>query len=68
MTDIAQLREAATNLSTSHRAELAVFLLGTLEGTHHWVEDEEATHRRDELDSGDVKALTREEFNQACGR
>jgi hypothetical protein len=68
MKDIAQLREAATNLSTAHRAELAVYLLGTLENTHHWVDDEEVIRRRDELDSGEVKALSREEFNQACGR
>ena len=68
MTDIAQLREAAANLSTAHRAELAVYLLGTLEGTQHWVDDNEVARRRDELDSGAVTALTREEFDQACGR
>ena len=34
MTDIAQLREAATKISTAHRAELAVYLLGSLETNH----------------------------------
>jgi hypothetical protein len=68
MTEVAQLREAASHLSTPDRAELAVFLLGTLEDTHHWVEDDEVVRRREELDSGEVKGLSLEEFKRACGR
>jgi hypothetical protein len=68
MTEVAHLREAASHLSTPDRAELAVFLLGTLEDTHHWVEDDEVIRRREELDSGEVKGLSLEEFKRACGR
>lgn len=45
-----------------------MFLLGTLDDTHHWVDDEEVLLRREELDSGEVKGLTLEEFKRACGR
>ena len=68
MTEVAHLREAASHLSTPDRAELVLFLLGTLEYTHHWVEDEEVIRRREELDSGEVKGLTPAEFKRACGR
>jgi hypothetical protein len=68
MTEVAQLREAASHLSPPDRAELAVFLLGTLEDTHHWVEDDEVIRRREELESGELKGLTLEEFKRACGR
>jgi hypothetical protein len=68
MTEVAQLREAASRLSAPERAELAVFLLSTLEDTHHWVEDGEVIRRREELDSGEVKGLSPDEFRRACGR
>jgi hypothetical protein len=68
MTKVAQLREAAADLSGPDRAELAAFLLGTLDDAHHWVDDEEVLRRREELDSGKVRGLTLEEFKAACGR
>ncbi len=68
MTHVSEIRNAAIALDTSDRAELAVFLLGSLEETHHWVDDEEAIRRRDELDSGAVEGISREEFNRRCGR
>ncbi len=68
MTEIAQLREAVSQLSPPDRAELAAFILGGLDEAHHWVDDEEAMRRRDELESGEVKGLTVEEFRKACGR
>ena len=67
MTQIAQVRKAAEELSTPEKAELAAFLLGTLDSVHYWVEDEEVLRRSEELDSGTVKPFTREEFNRACG-
>ena len=67
MTEIAQLRETASQLSQSDKAELAVFLLGSLDNTHYWVDDEEVILRRNELDSGKVRGLSRQEFNEACG-
>lgn len=68
MSEVAQLKESAARLSVAERAELADFLLDGLDGTHHWVDDDEVMRRRQELDSGEVIALTLEEFKQACGR
>ncbi|MEN8694538.1 MAG: addiction module protein [Akkermansiaceae bacterium] len=65
---ISDVRRAASELSEPERAELAAYLLGSLETVHHWVDDDELMRRSAELDSGEVKGLTREEFNQACGR
>ncbi len=68
MTEVAEIREAASRLSAPDKAELAAFLLGSLEDTHYWVDDEEVAKRREELDSGEVKGLSPEEFREACGR
>ena len=68
MSDVLQLREAVSHLSAPDRAELAAFLLGSLEETHHWVDDEEVLRRRQELESGAVRGLTWSEFKKACGR
>lgn len=68
MSEVSQVREAAARLSASERAELAAFLLGSLEEAHHWVDDEEVLQRRDEMESGEVKGLTLSEFRKACGR
>jgi len=50
------------------RAELAVLLLGSLDDTHYWVDDEEVDNRSAELDSGTVVGVTKEEFRRLCGR
>ena len=68
MSEVAQLKETASRLSVVERAELADFLLDGLDGTHHWVDDDEVMRRRQELDSGEINALTLEEFKLACGR
>jgi hypothetical protein len=68
MSEVAQLKETASRLSVVERAELADFLLDGLDGTHHWVDHDEVMRRRQELDSGEINALTLEEFKQACGR
>ena len=68
MTEVVQIKTAISLLSASDRAELAVFLLGSLEETHYWVDDDEVLRRRDELDSGSVRGLNLDEFRQACGR
>lgn len=67
MSQISDLRRAATALSTPERAELAAFLLGTLDEVYHWVDDEEVIRRSEELDSGEVRGMSRDEFNRACG-
>lgn len=68
MTALAKIRESVGSLSKPERAELAVFLLGSLEDTHYWVDDEEVARRSAELDSGEVQGLSREEFRKHCGR
>ena len=67
MVEVAELRKVTAELSTPERAELAAYLLGTLDAVHHWIEDEEVIRRSKEMDSGAVKGLTREEFTKACG-
>jgi hypothetical protein len=67
MSHIAELRKIATELSMPERAEFAAFLLGTLEQPHHWEDDIEVRRRSEEMDSGIVKGLTREEFTRECG-
>lgn len=68
MTKVAEIREAASHLPTSDRAELAAFLLDSLEEPPHWVSDDEVLRRRKELDSGEVTGLSLAEFRSACGR
>ena len=67
MSQIAELRKAASGLSDPERAEFAAFLLGTLEGPHHWEDDAEVYRRSEEMDSGAVTGLTRSEFTRECG-
>lgn len=68
MIEIAQLREAVSRLSTPDRAELAAYLLDSLDDAHDWVSDEEVLVRREELNSKTVRGLSLPEFNAACGR
>jgi hypothetical protein len=68
MTEVSQLRDAVSLLSAPDRADLAVFLLSSLEEAHYWIEDEEVLRRREEMESGVVRGLTLDEFRQACGR
>jgi len=68
MTEVLRLREEISHLSTPDRAELAAFLLGSLDETRYWVDDEEVDRRRRELDAGQVRGLTLSEFKAACGQ
>jgi hypothetical protein len=68
MKAFSEIRESVVNLSKPERAELAVLLLGSLEGTHHWVDDEEVERRSAELDSGQTLGVSKEEFMKLCGR
>jgi len=68
MLKVAEIRDAVAHLPSGERAEIAAFILGGLEETHYWVDDKEVHRRSAELESGEVKALTHEEFLKACGR
>ena len=68
MSTFNQIRESVVSLSKPERAELAVLLLGSLDETHYWVDDEEVDQRSAEMDSGAVVGVTKEEFRRLCGR
>jgi Putative addiction module component len=63
-----KIRESVVGLSKPERAELAVLLLGSLDDTHYWIDDEEVDNRSAEMDSGAVVGVTKEEFRGLCGR
>ncbi|HEY1121181.1 MAG TPA: addiction module protein [Haloferula sp.] len=68
MSTVSEVRDAAARLSVEERAELALFLLDGLDEVPHYISDEEVLRRRDELASGAVTGLNRDEFRKACGR
>ena len=68
MPHVAELLKEASLLDRFDRAELVSSLLEDLESSPHYVTDEEAMSRVDELKSGKVIGLTEEEFWTACGR
>ena len=68
MSTFTEIRESVVGLSKPERAELAVFLLGSLDDTHYWIDDEEVDQRSAEMDSGAVVGVTTEEFRKLCGR
>lgn len=63
----APLKEAS-KLDLQGRAELVSSLLEDLDPEPHYVSDEEVLERLEELRSGRVKGLTKEEFWKGCGR
>jgi hypothetical protein len=68
MTQVAELLKEASKLDLPDRAELVSSLLEDLDPSPHYVSDEEAFSRLQELKSGTVKGLSTEEFWKACGR
>ena len=68
MSQVADLLKEASKLDLPGRTELVSSLLEDLDARPHYVSDEEALRRVEELRSGRVKGLSEEEFWQACGR
>ncbi len=68
MSHVAELLKEASKLDRTDRAELISSLLEDLDPNPHYVTDEEALKRLEDLKSGRVKGLTEEEFWKACGR
>lgn len=64
----AQLLKEASQLDITDKTELVSSLLEELSPSLHYVSDEEAIERRDELLQGNEKGLTEQEFWRACGR
>ena len=68
MSQVAQLINQASTLDSVDRLELVSSLLEDLDPSPHYVSDEEALKRRDDLLSGKVTGLNEDEFWKACGR
>jgi hypothetical protein len=68
MSHVAELLKEASKLDRIDRAELISSLLEDLDPNPHYVSDEEAMQRVEDLKSGRVKGLSEEEFWKACGR
>lgn len=68
MSHVAELLKEASKLDRIDRAELISSLLEDLDPNPHYVTDEEAMRRLEDLKSGRVKGLSDEEFWEACGR
>ncbi len=68
MSHVAELLKEASKLDLMDRTELVSSLLEELDPSPHHVSDEEALQRLQELKSGKVKGLSKEEFWKACGR
>jgi len=68
MSDVAELLKEASKLDRTDRAELISSLLEDFDPNPHYVSDEEAKQRLEDLKSGRVKGLSEEEFWKACGR
>ena len=68
MTQVAELLKEASKLALPERAELVSSLLEDLDPKPHYVSDEEVLERLEELKSGKVQGLSKEEFWKACGR
>ena len=62
-----EIHKGALQRPENERAELAAFLLESLEENDHSVDDDEVTRRSAELDSGEVTGLPREQFTRQCG-
>ncbi len=68
MPQVAELLKEASKLDVLDRAELISSLLEGLDPSPHFVSDEEALQRLDDLKSGRAKGLSETEFWKACGR
>jgi hypothetical protein len=68
MTQVEALLKEASKLDLPDRAELVSSLLEDLDPKPHYVSDEEVMERLEELKSGKVQGLAKEEFWKTCGR
>ena len=68
MSHVAELLKEASKLDCTDRAELISSLLEDLDPNPHYINDEEAMQRVEDLKSGKVKGLSEEEFWKECGR
>lgn len=68
MSQVTELLKEASKLDVHDRTELISPLLEQHDSGPHYVSDEEALQRLEDLKSGKVEGLSKEEFWKACGR
>lgn len=68
MSNVAEILKEASKLDRVDRTELVSSLLEDLDPNPHFVSDEEAQQRFNDLKSGKIKGLSEEEFWEVCGR
>ncbi len=68
MATLLEIQQEADLLSEEERAELAAHLLSSVPMTFLGADDEEVDRRDRELDSGQVTAISHEEFIRQVGR
>ena len=68
MSTVTEIRESAAKLPAGERAELAAFLLDSLEIEYHHVNGVDVKRRGAELNNGEVEGLSWGQVKSACGR
>jgi hypothetical protein len=68
MTSLLKIQHEADLLSPEERAGLAAYLLSSVPNTFLGADNEELDRRDRELDSGQVAAISHEEFIRQVGR
>lgn len=68
MLKVSEICNEVSQLPSQDRAEVAAYILGGLSDNPYTVDADEVHRRSAELDSGEVKAISHEEFLKACGR
>jgi len=68
MTTLSEIQKEADLLSEGERAELASYLLSSFKKTFLGADNQEAESRDKELDSGQVRAISHDEFVRQVGR
>ncbi|MGJ8655085.1 MAG: addiction module protein [Akkermansiaceae bacterium] len=68
MLKVSEICSEVSQLPPQERAEIAAYILEGLSDAPYTVSDDEVHRRSAELNSGEVKAISHEEFLKACGR
>lgn len=68
MLQVVELLKEASKLDRLDRAELVSSLLEDLDSEPHYVSDEEAVQRLEDLKTGRIEGLSEEAFWKQCGR
>ena len=68
MVTLSEIQQKAEELSPEDRVGLLSYLIGRLPGAPSGPDDAEVARRDQELESGEVEGVSREEFRRLAGR